>query len=109
MAFQAVDFAIAKKANRPVVLDLRALTAMTDYFVIVSASNSRQAETIADYIYDSFKNEQALLPSAKERDEDGRWILLDYGDIVVHIFREDAREYYDLERLWSDAEIIEVM
>lgn len=109
LALKAVSYGQEIKATRPVLMDVRKLTAMTDYFVIMSAANKRQVEAIADNIKLSFKDNLDILPEAEERDDKSHWILLDYGDFVVHVFLEDTREYYDLERLWGDAEITEVV
>ena len=109
MALKAIAYGQEKKALRPVLMDLQKLTAMTDYFVILSAANARQVESIADGIVKSLKENDEIIVHTAERDKESKWILLDYGDFIVHVFHEDAREYYDLERLWSDAEITEVL
>jgi len=109
LALKAVSYGQEIKAERPILMDVRKLTAMTDYFVIMSAPNKRQVEAIADNIKISFKDKLDILAEAEERDEKSHWILLDYGDFVVHVFHEDTREYYDLERLWGDADITEVV
>ncbi len=109
LALKAVSYGQEIKAERPILMDVRKLTAMTDYFVIMSAPNKRQVEAIADNIKLSFKDKLDILAEAEERDEKSHWILLDYGDFVVHVFHEDTREYYDLERLWGDADITEVV
>ncbi|WP_207729326.1 ribosome silencing factor [Clostridium sp. 'deep sea'] len=108
-ALKAIEYAQEKKANRPVLMDLRKLTAMTDYFVILSATNTKQVEAIAEHISKSFKDNDELLATTIERDKECNWILLDYADFIVHVFNDKARDYYDLERLWSDAEITEVL
>ena len=109
LALKAVTFGQEIRAERPILMDLRNLTAMTDYFVIMSAANKRQVEAIADNIKLSFKDKFDILPEAEERDEKSHWILLDYGDFVVHVFLDETREFYDLERLWGDADITEVV
>ena len=73
---------------------------IADYFLLRTAANSRQAKAIADYLLE--ENEQK--PLRMEGYQEGRWILLDYGALIVHIFQEEEREYYNLERLWGDAE-----
>lgn len=73
----------------------------TDFLVVVTAYSDRQTRAIADAVADSMKNEHHLRLLSKEGD--GSWILLDYGDVVVHVFHEDARAFYDLDRLWSTA------
>ena len=91
-----------KKGLDLVIFDLRGISDMADYFLICSGTNDRQVRAIADSI------EKALLAIGikmdhKEGYEESTWILLDYGDLVAHIFKEDKRQYYDLERLWGDA------
>jgi len=85
-----------------VVLDVRDSTSFTDYFVICSGSNSRQIQAIADEIEQDLKK-TGEYPSSVEGYANAEWVLVDYGDFVVHIFSEKTREYYDLERLWRDA------
>ncbi len=102
-AFHAAD---SKKAIGIKILDLRAVTSFTDYFVICSGSNPRQNHAISDEIGARLA-ELGEKPSSTEGYESASWILMDYGDFVVHIFSEDARQYYDLERLWSMAEAVE--
>ncbi len=98
-----VDLALEKKAKDVVSLKLTGLTLIADYFIILSATNTRQAQAIADALYETLKdeNQQAL---RIEGYQDGRWILLDFGSVVVHIFQPDERSFYDLETLWGDAE-----
>lgn len=96
-----------KKARHIVTLDMRGLSSMTDYFVICSASNQVQVGSIADHI-----EKTLALRGLKKRHSEGadasRWILLDYGDVVVHIFHEHEREFYNLERLWGDAQVVDL-
>lgn len=95
----AVEAAESKKALNLKVLDLRAITAFADTFLICSGANARQCQAIADEIGDRLEKE-GRRPNASEGYQNAEWVLLDYGDLVVHIFSEKAREYYDLERLW---------
>ena len=91
-----------KKAIDPVVLDLRDIASFTDYFVIFSGANERQVQAISDEIYETLK--KAGEPAARvEGYNTAEWILLDYGDFVVHVFEQKARKFYDLERLWREA------
>lgn len=92
----------SKKAFDVLILDLRKLTYIADYFVICSASNSSQVSAIADAIGQSLAREQ-LHPSHVEGQAESTWVLMDYGDVVVHIFDEQTRAYYSLEKLWGDA------
>jgi ribosome-associated protein len=91
------------RANEIVVLDLRGVTALVDFFVIGTAASRRQAVAMASDIDAEMKRESETKLGI-EGVEDGRWVLLDYGDFVVHIFSEDARATYALEELWGDAE-----
>ena len=90
------------KAVDLAVLDLRKLTSFTDFFVICSGTSDRQVSAIADAIhYDMKKKGRA--PLGEEGMRDGHWALLDYGDVVAHVFYHEVREHYQLERLWHDA------
>ena len=95
----------AKQAKDIRVLDLRDVTSFADTLVICSASNSRQAQAISDAVEFELKNEGEY-PLSIEGYKNAEWVLVDYGDFVVNIFTEKAREYYDLERLWRDAKPI---
>ncbi len=108
-ALKAAHYGLELKAERPVLMDLRHLTGMTDYFVIMSAQTNRQTENIAEHIKYSFAKMDNLRPSSEERDDKSQWILLDYVDFVVHVFMNETREYYDLERLWGEAEAVEII
>lgn len=99
LAAQAAD---GKKAADLLVLDLRGLTSIADYFVICSAGSTTQASAIADGIGSALAAER-IYPSHIEGEVELSWVLMDYGDVVVHIFDEQARTYYSLERLWGDA------
>ena len=103
---QCVALAQEKKGRDIISLKLRGLTVICDYFLLVSATNTRQAQSICDNIEEKMK-ENALPPLRIEGYREGRWILLDFGSVVVHIFLEEERQYYDLERLWGDAERVE--
>ncbi|HUP59452.1 MAG TPA: ribosome silencing factor [Thermoanaerobaculia bacterium] len=99
----AVSAALDKKAFGLDVLSVGDLTSIADYFVLMSANNERQAQAIADSIVERLKEEMRVRPLVVEGTNPGRWILLDFGDFVVHIFTEDVRRFYGLERLWGDA------
>ena len=92
----------AKKAEDILVLDLRELTSFTDFFVIVTGNSSRQNVAIYESIEQDLKKRQTR-PLGVEGKELAEWILMDYGNFVVHVFSRRAREYYSLERLWGDA------
>ena len=100
---QCVDLAIEKKARDMVSLNLQGLTLICDYFLIMTAGNIRQAQALSDHLELSMKN-IGNAPLRIEGYNDGRWILMDFGAVIVHIFQEEERSFYDLEHLWSDAE-----
>jgi ribosome-associated protein len=103
----ALHAASEKKAIEPVVLDLRDIASFTDYFVIVSGANERQVQAISDEVYETLK--KAGEPAARvEGYKTAEWILLDYGDFVVHVFEQKARKFYDLERLWRESKRVEL-
>ena len=91
-----------KKAEDPLVLDLHQLSSVTDYFIIASGNSDTQVKAIADSIVAKL-SEKGIEPIGTEGYNDGSWILLDYADVVVHIFLRDKRDYYTLEELWADA------
>ena len=99
----AVTAALDKKATDLDVLAVGELTSIADYFVLCSAGNERQAQAVADNILDRLKQDMGVKPLLVEGTTPGRWVLLDFGDFVVHIFTEDVRRFYGLERLWGDA------
>jgi len=99
----AVAAALDKKATDLDVLAVAELTSIADYFILASAGNERQAAAIADAITDRLKEELNVKPLLVEGTTPGRWVLLDFGDFIVHIFTEDVRRFYGLERLWGDA------
>lgn len=99
----AVAAALDKKATNLDVLAVAKLTSIADYFVIASATNERQASAIAGNILERLKEDLGVRPLLVEGTTPGRWILLDFGDFIVHIFTEDVRRFYGLERLWGDA------
>ena len=98
----AARCAESKKAVGVKVFDLREITSFTDFFVICTVSNARQAHAVSDEIEKALK-EAGELPMSIEGYDSGEWILMDYGDFLVHIFSETARSFYDLERLWRHA------
>ena len=102
----AVRAAASKKAADLAILDLREVTSFTDYFIICSVANPRQGHAIADEVGKQLK-QIGELPTNVEGYEPAEWILMDYGDFIVHIFSESARAYYDLERLWRHARTVD--
>ncbi|WP_110953342.1 ribosome silencing factor [Anaerosinus massiliensis] len=95
-----------KKARDILILDMRDLTVTTDYFMICSANSTTQVKAIADNIEDELA-EKGVFFTHKEGYREGNWILLDYGDCVAHIFIEEERQFYNLERLWGDAPAVQ--
>lgn len=102
----AVLAAEDKKAIGVKLLDLRPVTSFADYFMLCSGTNPRQIQTIADEVQRRLKDEAGERPNSVEGYTNAEWVLVDYGDFVVNILSEKAREYYDLERLWRDAPVI---
>lgn len=96
-----------KKAKDITVLDLSKISVMCDYFIICSGGSGPQVKAIAESVEEKL-SEQGIEPKRREGLREGSWILLDYGDIVVHVFKEEEREFYKLERLWGDAPVVEV-
>jgi ribosome-associated protein len=105
-ALVAAGAASAKKGEDIVVLDVGDIIAIIDCFVLVSASNTRQVRTIVDEIEQAMADVDGSRPIGREGLDDATWVLLDYGDVVVHVFLDETRAYYDLDRLWVDAERI---
>ena len=99
---RALHAAAEKKALEPTVLDLRGISTFTDFFLIFTGANRRQVQAISDEIVEQLKRNGT--PAARvEGYQNAEWILIDYGDFVVHIFEDKARRFYDLERLWREA------
>lgn len=105
--YAALHAAGEKKAIEPVVLDLRDIASFTDYFVILGGQNERQVQAIADEIYEQLKKTGSAAARV-EGYKTAEWILLDYGDFVVHVFDQKARKFYDLERLWRESKRVEL-
>ena len=99
----AAHAAADKKAAETVILDVGAVLAITDAFVITSGANDRQVRTIVEEIERQLKEAGGPAPLRIEGLREAQWVLVDYGDFVVHVFLEEVRAFYDLERLWSDA------
>src|SRR5215510_663010 len=99
---RALHAAAEKKALQPTILDLRGIASFTDFFVILTGANRRQVQAISDEIVEQLKRHGS--PASRvEGYQNAEWILIDYGDFVVHVFDEKARRFYDLERLWREA------
>jgi ribosome-associated protein len=103
-ALRAAEVAESRGAENVVVLDLRDQTLVTDYFVLATGTSRVQIRALIDAIADGLAD---VRPRAREGDEAAGWVLLDYGDVVVHVFSPEARAFYRLERLWGDAPAVE--
>lgn len=104
----ALRCADEKKAVNTVALDLREIASFTEFFIITGGTNQRQVQAIADETQEQLKKQLDSRPVRVEGYNTAEWILMDYGDFVVHIFDQKAREFYDLERLWRDAKKVEI-
>ena len=102
-----VEAADDKRADDIVALDVAEVSLMADYFVILSADSKRQVQAIADNIVDVVRKAGSDVKSVEGRTA-GEWVLIDAGDVIVHVFQKDARAHYNLEKLWSDAPIVDV-
>ncbi|MFS0503758.1 ribosome silencing factor [Lactiplantibacillus plantarum] len=102
-----VEAADDKRADDIVALDVAEVSLMADYFVILSADSKRQVQAIADNIVDFVRKAGSDVKSVEGRAA-GEWVLIDAGDVIVHVFQKDARAHYNLEKLWSDAPIVDV-
>ena len=102
VAVAAARAAAAKQGTDIAILDVHELIVITDFFVIASGSSDRQVRTIVDEVEKAVR-ERGVRPVRREGETENRWVLLDYVDVVVHVFADEEREYYDLERLWRDA------
>ena len=98
----ALHAASDKKALDMIVLDLRSIASFTDYFIITSGTNVRQVQAIADEVVEQLKK-QGARAARVEGYKSAEWVLVDYGDFIVHVFDDKARRFYDLERLWREA------
>ena len=100
----AAGAASERKALEMVALDIRKIASFAEYFLICSGNSTRQVQAIADEVLERLREERDARPINTEGYEAATWILLDYGDLIVHVFTEDSRQFYQLERLWRDAE-----
>ncbi|HLI02406.1 MAG TPA: ribosome silencing factor [Acidimicrobiales bacterium] len=105
LAVEAARAASDKQGQDTVILAIGELVSITDAFVLTSGTNPRQVRTIVEEVELKVKQAGGPGPSRIEGLDDARWVLMDYGDFVVHVFLEEAREFYELERLWRDAEV----
>ncbi len=108
LAGRIAVIAVEKGATDLVALDVRALVSYTDYLLVCTARNERQAKAIHDEVYVRLKHDENLLPASVEGEAEARWILADYLDCVLHVFVPELRERYRLERLWGEAEKLDL-
>ena len=101
----AVEAAEDKKATEITVLEISGVSIIADYFVILNGRSSIHTQSITDEIEDRL-DKVGITPYRREGYREGRWILLDYGDVVIHVFQEPERRFYNLERLWGDAQVV---
>lgn len=102
-ALLCAKYCLDKKALDLKILNIAELSSLTDYLVLASGTSDRQVQAIAESVRLGFKEEHDLIPLAVEGMNEGRWVLLDYGDVMVHVFQQEVRTFYDLDGLWSEA------
>lgn len=105
LARQIVKLADDRKAQEPLVLDLQGLTIVTDYFVLLTGTSRPHVLGIGANIREELAK-QGIYPEQREADQSASWLLLDYGSVIVHVFQQEARMFYSLERLWNDAKMV---
>ncbi len=102
-ALLCAAYALDKKVLDLRILEVKGLSSLTDYLVIGTGRSDRQVQAIAESVHLGLKKDHATLPLGVEGMNDGRWVLIDYGDVMVHIFQEPVRAFYDLDGLWTEA------
>lgn len=102
-----VNASLQRKAKDLIILNVKEYSSIADYFIICSGTSDRQVQAIAASIQENLK-EYGILPLGIEGERLGKWVLMDYADVIIHIFYEPIREFYDIERLWSDVPCMEV-
>lgn len=107
LAQRAAAIALDNKANDVVVLSLKGVSDMTDFFVIASGTSDTHVRSLGEHIQEGLKRDGTVAHHV-EGTQQGRWVLLDYVDFVVHLFHPSLRDFYQLERLWSDAEVVPI-
>lgn len=108
LALSCAELALDKKALDPTILEVAGLSSLTDYIVIVSGTSDRHVQAVAENVRVELKQRHSIRPLAVEGMDEGRWVLLDYGEVMVHVFQPEVRRFYDLEGLWSEAEELPV-
>ena len=107
LAKLCVKAALEKKAEDPLILDVRKLCSFADYFIILSGRSTRHVQGLAEAVEEELRSKR-VSTSKSEGLQEGNWVLLDYNEVIVHIFYADTRKFYDLEGLWHDAKTIKV-
>jgi ribosome-associated protein len=107
LALLALDAALDKKALEPVLLDVAEQSSYTDYILILSGRSDRHVQHVADGVVEAFGLQQRR-PIGMEGERDGRWVLIDFGEVIIHVFYHPMRDFYDLEGLWCDARRVEL-
>ena len=102
-----VNAALEKKAKKIIILNMQTVTSFADYAIVCSGSSDRQVQSIAQAVEETMKKSGSL-PLGIEGEKAASWILMDYADVIVHVFYEPVREFYEIERLWSDAPRMDV-
>jgi ribosome-associated protein len=106
LARTIVNLASDKKGENIVLMDMRQTSPVTDFFVIISGGSDRQLKAIIEHIEQELKDSYSVRPWHVDGEADGGWVLMDYGDVVVHAFLPETRAYYDLEGLWREAPVM---
>ena len=101
-----LDIIQERKAIDPILMEVGRLTSFTDYFLVASGASSRQVQAISQHMARRLR-EEGFRPFGIEGEQEGHWVLMDYGDVVIHIFYQPVREFYDLEGLWTEAPRVE--
>lgn len=107
-ALRCAEYALDKKAFKAKLLQVRGISSLTDYLLIISGRSDRQVQAIAEGVRISMKQHHDIEPLAVEGMNEGRWVLIDFGDVMVHVFQETVREFYDLEGLWCEADEVDL-
>ena len=107
-ALIAAAAADSKKGRDIVIQHVSELLVVTDYFVIATGANDRQVRAIAEEVEDQLREKAAIKPIGREGVDEGKWVLLDFGELIVHVFQPETREFYRLEALWNDAPVMDL-
>ncbi len=107
-ALNCAAYAANKKAEELSLLEVKQVSSLTDYLLICNGRSDRQVQAIAEEIKVQMKKDHGIAPLAVEGMDDGRWVLLDYGSVMVHVFQEPVRRFYDLDGLWAEAPQVDI-